>query len=239
MPRQGVGQHPVNARQCGDRARNCQAFGERLTARGGSERMLFDGVSGEVLDVPVTPPPSMTRSIWNALIAVHEGRFAMPVVRWLLFLSGVLGSAMIASGLVLWLVSRQKEREASGCLPRGHRFVEIMNVGGMAGLMLAIAAYFWANRFIPADLADRNALEIQSFFGVWGLSFVHAMWRRHKRAWVEQLSLGAALFLLVPLLNGLTGGAHLGQSLLRGQWQVASLTLQQVYRRVMLFIAHR
>ena len=58
----------------------------------------------------------------------RKGRFATPAVRWLLFLSGVIGALMIASGLVLWLVSRQKERAALGRLPRGHRFVEVMNL---------------------------------------------------------------------------------------------------------------
>ena len=217
-----------------------QAFGEQLTARGGAERLLFDGVTGEALEVPAVREPSATRAIWNVFAAVHEGRFATPAVRWLLFLSGVLGSAMVASGLVLWLVSRQKEREALGRLPRSHRFVEIMNVGAIAGLLLAISAYFWANRFIPADLGERGEREILCFFAVWGLAFAHAVVRRHRRAWVEQLSAGAALFLLLPLLNGMTGGAHLGRSLLNGHWQVAGFDLTAFTTgALMLFIACR
>jgi uncharacterized iron-regulated membrane protein len=217
-----------------------QAFGEQLTARGGAERLLFDGVTGEATEAPAAHPPTLVRSIWNVFIAVHEGRFATTVVRWLLFLSGVLGSAMVASGLVLWWVSRQKAREASENPPRGHRFIEIMNVGGVAGLLLAIAAYFWANRLIPADLGERSGQEILSFFVVWGLAFVHAGIRRHKRAWVEQLSAGAALFLLLPALNGLTGGAHLGRSMLDGHWQVAGFDMTAlVFGAMLLFIAYR
>lgn len=217
-----------------------QAFGERLTARGGG-RMLFDGATGNELDPPAAArPPTNTRAIWNVFVAVHEGRFAMPAVRWLLFVSGVLGALMIASGLVLWLASRQKEREALGYLPRGHRFVEIMNVGAIAGLMIALAAYFWANRFIPAAAGDRGEQEILSFFAVWGLTFAHAAVRRHKRAWVEQLSAGAALFLLLPALNGLTGGAHLGRSMLNGPWQVAGFDLAALFvGGALLFVAYR
>ena len=217
-----------------------QAFGERLPARGGAERMLFDAASGELIEATATPQPALTRSIWNVFTAVHEGRFATSVVRWMLFLSGVLGSLMIASGLVLWLVSRQKERGVSGRIPPGHRFVEIMNVGGMSGLMIATAAFFWSNRFIPAALADRGEQEILCFFAFWGISFVHAFLRPHKRAWVEQLSFGSALFLLLPLLNGLTGGAHLGVSILQGQWQVASFDLAAIVTgALMLFVAYR
>ena len=217
-----------------------QAFGQQLTARGGAERLLFDGVSGEQLEAPMANPPTVTRSIWNVLIAVHEGRFATPVVRWLLFISGLLGSFMVASGLVMWLLSRQKEREALGRTPRGHRFVEVMNVGSVSGLILSIASYFWASRFISADLANRNEQEILCFFVVWGLSFVHALVRPHKRAWIEQLSAGAALFLLLPILNGLTGGVHLGQSLFDGRWLVAGFDLSALITgALLLFIAHR
>jgi uncharacterized iron-regulated membrane protein len=223
----------------GARVEMRQAFGEQLSNRGIGDRLLFDGVSGQLLEAPAANPPTTVRSIWNVFIAVHEGRFAAPVARWLLFLSGLLGSFMVASGLVLWCISRQREREA-GRLPRGHRFVEIMNVASVAGLLLAIGAYFWANRFIPAGAGERGEREILSFFAVWGLAFAHACCRRHKPAWVEQLSAAAALFLLLPVLNGLTGGAHLGQSLLRGQWQVAGFDLTALaFGALLLFIAHR
>lgn len=217
-----------------------QAFGDQLTARGGAERMLFNGVTGEALELPAARPPSTTRSIWNVFIVVHEGRFATPAVRWLLFLSGVIGALMIASGLVLWLVSRQKERAALGRLPRGHRFVEVMNVAAVAGLMIAIAGYFWANRFIPADAVDRNNQEIFAFFAIWGLTLVHAALRPHKRAWIEQLAAGAALYLLLPVLNGLSGGAHLARSLFSGHWQVASFDLVALATAAaLLFTANR
>ncbi|MDR0441398.1 MAG: PepSY domain-containing protein [Candidatus Accumulibacter sp.] len=240
-PRQGVGSIVVNdpgGPQASVEIR--QAGGERLSAQGGAERLRFDGVTGELLEVPAARPPTLVRSIWNVLTAVHEGRFAMPVVRWLLFLSGVLGSFMVASGLVLWWLSRRKTCDARGSTPRGHRFVEIMNVGAVAGLSLAMAAYFWANRFIPAGWSDRDEWEILSFFAVWGLAFIHAGIRRHGRAWVEQLSVGAALFLSLPVLNGLTGGTHLGHSVSRGQWQVAGFDLSAfVFGAILLFIAYR
>ncbi|WP_153110219.1 PepSY-associated TM helix domain-containing protein [Propionivibrio limicola] len=243
-PKQGVGAIVVtNPGKSNATVEIRQAFGEQLTARGGAERLLFNGLTGEsleTLETPTTQAPSFTRSIWNVLTTVHEGRFATAMVRWLLFLCGVLGSAMVASGLVLWVVSRQKERQALGRAPLGHRFVEIMNVGAVSGLLLAIAAFFWANRLIPAALENRSALEIQTFFVIWGLAFVHALLRRHKQAWVEQLSAGAAMFVLIPMLNGLTGGAHLGRSLLQGHWQVASFDIAVFVTGIlMLFIAYR
>lgn len=202
-----------------------QAFGEQLTARGGAERLRFNGVTGEPIETPQAQPLSATRSVWNVFTAVHEGRFATAMVRWMLFLSGVLGALMVASGLALWLVSRQKEREALGRLPRGHRFVEVMNIGAVAGLMVAIGGYFWANRLIPGSVTGRNDQEILCFFVIWGLGFAYAMVRPHKRAWVELLQVGAVLLLLLPVLNALTGGAHLGRSLLNGLWQVAGFDL--------------
>lgn len=224
-----------------------QARGDGLANRGATERLLFNGVSGELLDAPPVTEPSAVRAIQNVLSAVHLGRFASPLPRWLLFLSGVLGSLMVASGLVLWVVSRAKDAPSAetsvassvAAIPRGHRLVQVLNIAAVAGLMIAIAAYFWANRLVPVEQAERNLWEIRTFFSVWGLTLIHALLRRHKRAWIEQLVAAGALFAALPLLNALSGGMHLGYSLANGQWQVAGFDLTALACGLLLFFAAR
>lgn len=202
-----------------------QALPERLDNRAMAERMRFDGVTGQLLESPPPVDPVSTTALWNALTAIHLGHFAFPLARWLLFLCGAMGSVMVASGLAMWVIARSKPATTPARRPFGHRLVEVLNVAGVAGLLVAIAAYFWANRLIPAGLSERNLWEIRIFFTVWLLTLVHAGIRRHKAAWVEQLSLAGGLSLLLPVVNGLSGGLHLGQSVLVGAWQVAGFDL--------------
>ncbi len=215
------------------------AHGSSLANRGMAERITFDGVTGEMLEMSNMQQPSAILSAWNAMGALHLGRFASPVPRWLLFLAGIGGSLMIATGMVMWVVSRFKDREKLGRTPFGHRLVEILNISGIAGLLIATGAYFWANRLLPVDLANRSSWEIQVFFIVWGMTLIHALLRRHKTAWIEQLGLAGLLCMTLPLLNGATGGLHLGNSLVAGQWQVASFDLCALAFGAMLLIAAR
>ena len=69
-------------------------------------------------------------------------------MRWLLFLSGVVGTVMAATGMVLWVVKRLPERRKLGRTPFGYWLVEVLNVGSIAGLSVATAAYFWMNRLL-------------------------------------------------------------------------------------------
>jgi hypothetical protein len=132
---------------------------------------------------------------------------------------------MIGTGLVIWLGKRQLKHVKSGVIPFELRLVEVLNIASMSGLVVAVAAFFWANRVLPVEMAGRAEWEVNSFFIVWGLSVLHAMVRRGRAAWVEQLSLAALLFGLVPLLNALTTPYHLGVTLVQGDWAMAGFDL--------------
>src|SRR5690606_35408822 len=123
--------------------------GTSLSTRGASRRLIFDAQSGRLIDAPAITPPSATSTVYNVLTSAHLGRFAGPLMRWLLFLSGVVGTAMVATGLVLWVVKRLPERRKLGYTPWGHRLVETTNIAVITGLALATAAYFWLNRLLP------------------------------------------------------------------------------------------
>ncbi|MDY7572209.1 PepSY-associated TM helix domain-containing protein [Pseudomonas sp. CCC4.1] len=199
--------------------------GDSLIDRGNSERLRFDGVSGALLNSPPAPAISTPNAIYNVFSSLHLIRFAGAPLRWFFFISGVVGTAMIATGLVLWVVKRLPERQKLGRTPIGHRLVEVLNVGTVAGLPLAIAAYFWANRLLPVDMTQRSAWEIRSFFIIWLLCLVHPLLRSHKRAWLEQLWVAAGLFAALPLFSFGLAHSHLLASLAQGQWLLAGMDL--------------
>ena len=179
--------------------------------------LTFDGITGDLLHA--SGPRSAPLAVRDTLINLHEGLFAGPGLRWLYFLSGLAGTAMIGGGLVLWAVKR---RERGGA---GLWLVEGLNLGTIIGLPTAIAAYFWANRLIPVGIEGRAAWEAHSLFITWALMLLHAFLRPGRRGWREQLCLAAAAFGLLPLLNALTTDRHLGITLPAGVWELAGFDL--------------
>ncbi|RDS89305.1 PepSY-associated TM helix domain-containing protein [Pseudomonas fluorescens] len=183
----------------------------------------FNGNTGELLRV--SAEQSLPAAIGGSFYGLHMGHFAGPVLRWLYFICGLAGTAMIGTGLVIWLGKRQLKHAKSGVMPFELRLVDVLNIASMSGLLIAIAAFFWANRLFPVGFAERSDWEVQVFFIAWGLSLLHAILRRGRQGWVEQLSFAALLFAAIPLLNALTTHQHLGVSLARGDWAMAGFDL--------------
>ncbi|HVR50661.1 MAG TPA: PepSY-associated TM helix domain-containing protein, partial [Pseudorhodoferax sp.] len=190
--------------------------------------MSFDGTSGKLLgrageDIA---PASDTRGV---LYGLHIGRFANPLLRWLFFVSGIAGCVMVATGLLMWSVKERQQYAKvlakGGRVGLGLRLVDGLNVGAVAGLPLAMAAFFWANRLVPVGIAERQAVEIACFFWAWGLAAVAGLAWPARRMWQVQLALGGLLFALLPVLNPLTGGMGLLASVPAGQWRVAGFDL--------------
>ena len=225
-PERGVGSIVVQKPGTPGATIELREQGARSVTRGASvERLLFDGVTGEPRTPPEARVTSAAQAVSGTVMGIHLGRFADPALRWLLFLSGVVGTVMAGSGLVLWVVKRLPERRKLGRTPRGHRLVEVLNIGAVAGLSVATAAYFFANRLLPVDIAQRADMEIRCFFIAWALCLLHGLLRPHRRAWLEQLWLAALAFGTLPLLNAATGGTPLPAAMLHGQWSVAGFDL--------------
>ncbi|HEY8357339.1 MAG TPA: DUF3325 family protein, partial [Ramlibacter sp.] len=185
--------------------------------------LVFDGTTGRLLSVAgeSTGPALQARGV---LYGLHLARFADPLLRALFFLCGLAGTAMVATGLLLWAV---KERQKAGRAKAGwaSRLVDGLNVGTIAGLPLAMAVLFWANRLLPVGMAQRAQAEIDLFFTAWAVAAVLGLARPTLRMWQLQLGVGGLLFAAIPLLNALTTTTHLGHSLPAGWWAVAGFDL--------------
>ncbi|MEO3357972.1 PepSY-associated TM helix domain-containing protein [Acinetobacter haemolyticus] len=189
--------------------------------------LKFNAVTGREID-EAKPVNSTPKAIYTLVTWLHMAHGVDSVLRWLLFLSGVLGTMMIASGLILWVVKRAPDVQKLGYKPVGHRVVEVLNIAAITGLPIACASYFFANRLIPAQIIERSPIEIKAFFIAWLLCLVHAAIRQHRPAWLDQLALAAVMFLLIPILNVLTGGMPLWKSIYLGQWMIASFDLVSI-----------
>ncbi|WP_338618561.1 PepSY-associated TM helix domain-containing protein [Achromobacter sp. E1] len=185
--------------------------------------MRFDGVTGALQESEAGR--SATALTAGVITGLHLGLFAEPVLRWLYFIVSLAGTAMVATGLVLWIAKRrQKARPGDAREEFSLRLVDGLNAGTIAGVVFGVAAVFLANRLLPADMPGRQVWEVRAFFIAWGLSLVYAFLFQ-RRKWQDLLAVAAAALALVPVVNALTTHRHLGVSLPQGDWVMAGFDL--------------
>lgn len=209
-------------------------YGDSLSKMKSVPFQKFNLVTGQPIQITMQTP--VAASIYNLMLALHRASGSDMVLRALLFFSGLMGLVMIASGQVLWVVKKQGMNKAKNS-PWGLKLMQCCNVAVIVGLVLACVSYLYAARLIPDSIADRRDLEIYTFFTIWLLSFIHAALRTHRQAWLEQLGLLAGLFVLLPVVNALTGGMPLWESLFLGQTAVAAIDIgAMVFACIVIFI---
>ncbi|QUT06692.1 PepSY domain-containing protein [Sphingobium phenoxybenzoativorans] len=163
--------------------------------------LAYDGVTGQLLSQYEETRPA--RKTYDVLYGLHIGRFAPEFSRWLYFLCGLALAATIGTGMVLWSISRTRNKGA------GHVVVERLTTGAIGGMPLAVAATFWANRLLPGGMPGRQGLEVDTFFAVWGSAILFGLLRTGRRGWIELMAVTAAAWLLLPAVSALTAGRGL------------------------------
>ncbi|CAN7481004.1 PepSY domain-containing protein [Acidovorax sp. LjRoot129] len=220
--------------------------GDRLQYR--PPRLLFDAATGQWLDQ--ADPTGPAAKTYGVLYGLHMARFADVGLRWALFGFGVLGSLMIATGMVLWSVKRGAKHLGRSPLqpqmqpgsndatephakpfkaPFGERLVVGINIATLAGLPLACGVYLASNRLIPVGTDGRADVELAWFFSAWGLTLLWALAcavvRPSRMGWSVPLGAAGLVWAALPVLNAVTTHTHLGITLPAGQWAWAGMDL--------------
>lgn len=200
---------------------------ERYDVRRGTEQLVFDGVTGARIDTTaaVSFP---AHAVNDTLIGLHEGLFAGPMLRWLYFLSGLVGTAVVATGLILWTAKRRARQAQTLRDQRGLWLMERLNAGVITGLLMGIGAYLLANRLLPVDMPARGLWEPHMLFATWAVATIYALFLPPRQAWTRLLAMTSGIFLLLPLVNALTTQRHLGVTLPHGDWQLAGVDLTAI-----------
>jgi len=192
-----------------------------IISRGDNQRasvtpdyLVFDHASGSLLEHKKNV--GAASRTWAVFYALHVGRFADGFARLLYFVLSLTGAAMVATGMVLWTVKRGQKHKSTPSL--GLRCVKKANVAAMAGLLIAVPAFFITNRVLATDLPHRGDWEIHIFFLVWSLAVLHASTRRPSRAWTEQFLLAALLFASIPFVNAFMTSRGFLKSVAHHDW---------------------
>lgn len=207
-------------------ARVAVSRGEAQRVSMSPQYLLFDGVSGKLIDVKDSVGGAAeTRGV---LYALHLGRFSDLQLRWLYFIVSLAGTATVGTGLVMWTVKRRQKLPDPARPYFGFRLVERLNIASIAGLSVAMTSFLWGNRLLPVGIAARDEAEINVFFTIWAATLLYAMLRPARRAWIELLWLAAAMLALLPVLNALTTDRPFWRSIAQGDWVFAGFDLMML-----------
>lgn len=181
------------------------------------DRVTINAVTGEVLEL-VNKRPAMFAT-QSTLVGLHYALFGGMPMRWIYLTCGLIGTAVIGTGLVLFA----KKRTARS--PRLAVFTARANAGTIMGPLVASIAYLWGLRLVPAGLTDRPTAEITVFYGVFALVIIYAAMRSSRHSWRELTALFAALSITLPLSSALTERGGLASTLQAGDYATAGVDL--------------
>ncbi|MBN8842075.1 MAG: PepSY domain-containing protein [Sphingomonadales bacterium] len=197
-----------------------------LDRLGASYDTIFFRRDGTLIE-PATAAGGASKTM-GVMVDLHSGRFSGYLLRWLYFFSGLVGTAMVATGLILWVKKRRVNSAAAGRAAAGLWLAERLNIGVIAGSVAGVAAFFLANRLLPVRLSDRGEQEVAWLFTTWGVVFLWSLVSAPKRGWIVALAFGALLYVLVPLVNAVTTARGLFPSLVAGDWVFAGFDLSML-----------
>ena len=203
---------------------------------GASYETIFLRSDGEPIP-PATVPGAASKTM-GVMVDLHAGRFSGHLLRWLYFFSGLVGTAMVATGLILW-VKKRRSGASAGQVGAGVWLTERLNIGVIAGSVAGIAAYFLANRLLPIEVTDRGEKEVAWLFAIWGAVSLLAFCTAPKRAWTAALAVGALLYALVPLVNAATTDRGLVPSFIAGDWVFITFDLSMLVTAIALALIAR
>lgn len=160
-------------------------------------QITLNASTGKVLEDTRNNSPIATLNA--GVYGLHMATFAQPLLRLGFFFSGILGCVMIASGLLLWSLKRQIQNKNSQ-FHFGHYLVDRLNVAAFVGLPCATVAYLSANRLFTVTSTTIN-YEVYSFFLVWLISLIIALFTKKQHLWRTQLCVFIMLSIALPILN--------------------------------------
>jgi uncharacterized iron-regulated membrane protein len=165
------------------------------TPFGGDVYALLDAVDARVLQTGSTPrSPSATFE--RILFDLHYGRYGGALLKALYALLSLGVCALIVTGNIIWLERRASAGRRGPEGPLGR-----LTAGVTAGLVLASAAYFLANRVLPAP-------SCAWLFAPWGVCVTAALLPFSvRRLGALYLEMAGSLYLGTVLLGALRAPA--------------------------------
>lgn len=150
----------------------------------------------------------------SLIYRLHFGDFAGYPVKAIYFILGIMGCLVIISGILIWLVARDKNNVA----PRKRKF----NFW-TANIFMAICLTMFpvtAITFIAIKLAPHvdQAYIYRTYFNIWWiLALYYSIRKNINRTNRETILLGSIAGLLIPIANGVKTGSWFWSNFIQGK----------------------
>lgn len=198
-------------------------------------QITLNAATGEI--ITNTRNNSAVATLNAGVYGLHMARFAEPVLRLALFFSGILGCAMIASGLLLWSLKRQIQ-DKTNRFHFGHYLVNRLNIAIIIGLPIAMLGYLYANRLISIPSSALN-YEIYTFFSIWLGSFILACVTPQQHLWKIQLKILISTTFILPLVDAYYLFAHHHVDSFTSYWVFLRIDLMILIFALMALFLHQ
>jgi len=134
---------------------------------------------------------------------LHYGDFGGYPVKIIYFVLGIMGCLIIISGILIWLVARDKNN-----VPKHKRIFNFWASNVFLAICLSMLPVT-ASTFIViklADQVDRSLIYSVYFYGWLALSVFYTIRHNMRRTNLETLLLGVILSFAIPIVNGIKTG---------------------------------
>lgn len=189
----------------------------------GTASVVYNGATSAVEKfTPIDGPASYSKAVDNLMYTLHFGNFGGNLVRILYFLLGLAGCIVIISGVMIWLVARNKKN-----IPekkrRFNEWLARIYLSASIGMYPVTAAAFIAVKLNPDG--DRGFI-YQFYFWVWLVVTILLILRRDNfKITRDCLLLGGLLGMAIPIVNGLVTGNWVWVSWRHGYYDILFIDL--------------
>ena len=185
--------------------------------------VVYNGRTSQVEKLtPLDQQSSYIKAVDNLVYSLHFGDFGGNIVRVLYFLLGIAGCIVIISGVMIWLVARNKKNIPE----KKRRFNEwLANIylSASIGMYPVTAAAFIAVKLNPGS--DRSFV-YSCYFWVWlVVTILFVLRRNNYKTTRDALLLGGLLGMAIPIVNGLVTGNWIWVSFRHGYTDILLIDL--------------
>ncbi|SEA01962.1 Uncharacterized iron-regulated membrane protein [Arachidicoccus rhizosphaerae] len=185
--------------------------------------VIYNGKTGKVEKLtPIDQKGSYIKAVDSLVYSLHFGNYGGNIVRILYFLLGIAGCIVIISGVMIWLVARNKKNIPE----KKRRFNEwLANIylSASIGMYPVTAAAFIAVKLNPG--ADRGFV-YSFYFWVWLVITILLVLRRNNyKTTRDCLLIGGLLGVAIPIVNGLVTGNWIWVSMRHGYTDILLIDL--------------
>ncbi|WP_181885662.1 PepSY-associated TM helix domain-containing protein [Trinickia dinghuensis] len=174
-------------------------------------------------------------AIGSAIYGLHFGTYGGLTLRWIYFVLGLCGAAMVLTGNLMWLEARRK-RDTS-MQPRAARNVARATVGVCVGTCVGIAAAFVGALCWPEVGAAR------SFGAALAVCLGYSTLRTPIFAARDLLAVASLMSASIAIADALLTGDGLAFSIARHDWALAAIDLAALAAAILFAccarVAHR